>query len=438
MSFFKTALFLVLASALLFPSALAAKVYINIDSPTIQKFPIAITDFKNLGKSSDRENFSVWFSDQLSQTLNLTNYFEIIDKKAFLEQPGEGGLTSGTIRFQDWSSIGAELLVKGGYHYNGKELIGEFMLFDVVLGKLITGKKYTGTLENRKEMVLKFSNEIFLALTGERGIFDTKIVFAAKKGRVSDLYTIDFDGTGLKRLTDLKALTLLPQWSPDGMQIAFTCYRSGNPDLYLVGSKGGRERKISNSAGLNMAGAWSADGRSILVTSSKHGKQEIFLLDLKDSAMKRLTNDSSISVSPSWSPDGKRIVFTSDRSGSPQIYIMDADGSNAKRLTFDGKYNTSPRWSPKGDRIAFEGLRNGNFQVMTMDPEGNNLVQLTFEGRNESPSWSPDGRHLVFVSTKRAKSRVCIITSNGSTLRVLHEGMTGYLNPHWSPHLNFN
>ena len=427
-----------LASLFFLPHPAEAKVYINIDSPTIQKFPIAITDFRNIGKSSDRENLSIWFPDQLSKMLILTNYFDILDKKSFLEPPGEGGLTSGTIRFSDWSSIGAELLVKGGYQFNGRELVGEFMLFDVVLGKLITGKKYTGTLENRREMVLKFANEIFLALTGEKGIFDTKIAFAAKRGKISDLYTIDFDGSGLKRLTDLKALTLLPQWSPDGLQIAFTSYRSGNPDLYLIGSQGGRERRISSYRGLNIAGGWAADGRSLLVTSSKNGKQEIFRFDLKGNAMTPLTRDSSISVSPSWSPDGSRIVFTSDREGSPQIYMMDADGSNVRRVTFDGKYNTSPRWSPKGDRIAFESLRGGTFQIMTMGVDGQNIVQLTSEGRNESPSWSPDGRHLVFVSTKRGKSRVCIINSNGSTMRVLHEGADGYLSPHWSPHLNFN
>jgi TolB protein len=415
-----------------------AKVYIDIDSPTIAKFPIAITDFTNLGRRSDRENLSVWFSDKLSKSLSITNYFTIIDKSAYLEPPDKGGLTSTTINFGDWVSIGAESLVKGGFQYDGKELIGEFMLFDVVLGKLIAGKKYIGSLRDRNDMVLRFSNEILLALTGEQGVFDTKIAFIGKKGDVSDVYTINFDGSGIVKLTDMKSLTLLPQWSPDGRQIAFTSYRSGNPDLYMINAAGGRERRLTAFKGMTLAGGWAPDAKSLLVASSKGGKMEIYHFDAKDNRMRPLTGDRSINVSPSWSPDSRRIAFVSDRGGSPQIYVMDADGGNVKRLTFEGNYNTSPRWSPKGDRIVFEGSRGGNFQILIMDADGNNQVQLTAEGRNESPSWSPDGRYIVFVSTTKRSSKLCVVNSNGSNLRVLHEGMERYINPSWSPHLIFN
>lgn len=241
--------YLVIFLSFAFPLPAAARVYIDIDSPDIQKFPIAITDFQNLGTSSDRENLSAWFPDQIAKALKITNYFSIIDKSAYLESPSKGGLTSGTIQFSDWTAIGAESLVKGGYQYDGKELTAEFMLFDVVLGKLIAGKKYTGKLEQRREMVLKFSNEILWALTGERGIFDTKIAFAGKQGNSFDIYTLGFDGSGLARLTDLKTLSILPRWSPDGKQIAFTGYQHGNPDLFLIGAEGGREKKYPAPGG---------------------------------------------------------------------------------------------------------------------------------------------------------------------------------------------
>lgn len=436
--FLKNVCLVVGLMTLLLPVAGEAKVYIDIDSPTIAKFPIAITDFKNLGRGSDREKLSTWFSDQLAKTLSITNYFTIIDKSAHLEPPDKAGLTSNTINFGDWVSIGAESLVKGGFQYDGKELIGEFMLFDVVLGKLIAGKKYIGSLRDRNEMVLRFSNEILLALTGEQGVFDTKIAFIGKKGDVSDVYTINFDGSGMVKLTDMQSLSLLPQWSPDGRQIAFTSYRSGNPDLYIINAAGGRERRLTAFKGLTLAGGWAPNSKSLLVTSSKEGKEEIYRFDLKDNSMRRLTHDRAINVSPAWSPDGRKIAFVSDRGGSPQIYVMDADGGNVRRLTFEGNYNTSPRWSPKGDRIVFEGSRGGNFQLLIMDADGNNPVQLTAEGRNESPCWSPDGRYIVFVSTKGGKSKLCVINANGGNLRVLHEGMERYINPAWSPHLLFN
>ncbi len=424
---------------MLWTDGVQSKVYINIDSPTISRFPIAICDFKNVGKASDRENLSTWFSDELAKSLNVTNYFTIIDKKAFLEPPGQGGLTSASINFPDWVSIGAESLVKGGFQYDGRELVGEFMLFDVVMGKLIAGKKYVGKLQDRRDMVVRFCDEILLALTGERGVFDTRIAYAGKKGTAFEIYSIAFDGaiSSLTKHTDLKSLTLLPHWSPNGRQIAFTSYRSGNPDVYVISANGGRERKITGYKGLTLAGPWSPDGKAMLMTSSKDGKEEIYAFDVKESRMKRLTFDPAINVSPSWSPDGRKIAFVSDRAGSPQIYLMDSDGSNIKRLTFEGNYNTSPRWSPKGDRIAFEGSVNGTFQIMTMDASGANLVQLTAEGRNESPSWSPDGRYLAFVSRKKGRSKLCIMNANGSNQRVIHEGMDQYLNPCWSPHLIF-
>jgi len=405
------------------------RVYIDIDSPSLPKFPIAITDFDCPG---DREGNSVWFPDQLGKMLRLTGYFQVIDKKAFLD-PGTGG-----IRFADWSAIGAESLVKGAVRNEGKGLSSDFHLYDVTQGKSLVSKRYTGTGRDRRAMVLRFASEIMLALTGEAGVFDTRIAFAGKKGKNSDLYTVNFDGTGLTRLTDLRTLTMLPHWSPDGRQISFTSYKRGNPDLCVIGSKGGPDQILSKASGLNLSGPWSSDGRSLLVTSSRDGNEELYLFHLREGKMVRLTNDSSIDVSPSWSPDGRQIAFVSNRSGSPQIYIMDANGYNVKRITYEGNYNTSPRWSPKGDRIAFEGLRGGNFQILTMNSEGGQITQLTSRGRNDSPCWSPDGRYLSFVSSSGGKSRLCVINSNGSNFRVVHEGMDKYMNPNWSPRLNFD
>ena len=427
----KKTLFLLLCLILLIlPSAAMAKVYIDIDSPTIQKFPIAIQDFSNLTTRPDQEGLATWFSDQLSQLLAMTNYFNIIGKAAYLEPPNQTA-----IRFSDWSSIGAESLIKGTFQYDGRTLVGEFMLFDVVMGKLIAGKKYTGSFQDRTAMTVRFANEVLLALTGSKGLFDTRIAFGAKSGGGWDLYTVDFSGSTLTRLTTGRSLCLLPQWSPDGRQIAFTSYRSGNPDLYLIGSEGGREKRITAFRGLTLAGPWSADARSILLTSSWEGKEEIYSFEFQSTRMQRLTHDPAINVSPSRSPDGKKIAFSSDRLGSPQIFVMDADGGNVKQLTTEGRYNTSPRWSPRGDRIAFEGSRNGSFQIITIDPDGGNPLQLTTDGRNESPGWSPDGKYIVFVSTQKGKRRLCIMNANGDNPRILHEGMEQYLNPSWSPHL---
>jgi TolB protein len=415
------------------------KVYIDIDSPAFQKFPTAIPDLRNMGASEDKEDLSRWFSEQLSSALDITGYFSMIEKGAFLEDPKSSGITAEETNFSDWSVVGADFLVKGGFLYDGKNLSVEFRLFDVVEGKLITGKKYWGSIKEKKVMMLRFVGEVLQALTGEKGVFDTKIAFVGKKGDQSEIYTVNFDGTDLQKITKFKSLSLLPHWSPDANRISLTSYLRNNPDYYIVDLRTGKVKKMSEHVGLNLSGPWSADGEKALLVLSKDGNEEIYTIDVKEGTLERLTHNSSIDVSPCWSPDGESIAFVSNRSGSPQVFIMDAHGKNVRRLTFEGSYNTSPAWSPKGKKIVYEGSSNGNFQLFTIDVDGNNSLQVTFErGGAEDPSWSPDGRYLVFSSKISQKRRVCIVNSNGLNLRILDEikGIHSLESPSWSPHLN--
>jgi TolB protein len=412
------------------------KVYIDIDSPSFQKFPIAIADFKTLRPVADAGDLPVWFSDTLSRDLTITGYFNVLDRKAFLEDPKQAGITAEGIRFEDWTVIGAEYLVKGGFQTDGRELVTEFRLFDVVRGELVVGKRYTGKPEDRNRMVMQFVNEILLALTGEAGLFDTQIAFVRKGDAPADIYTINFDGSDLRRITNYNALTLSPRWSPDGRLLAFTSYRDGNPDLYLRDLGNGSTRKISYYPGLNLPGSWSRDGTRLLVTLSRDGNQEIYDMNVGSLLLLRLTRDYAIDVSPVRSPDERRIAFVSNRNGSPQIYIMDADGGNVRRLTQQGNYNTSPAWSPKGKKIAYEGSVNGRFQIFLIDPEGGDPQQLTFDAvDHESPSWSPDGRYLAYSVRGYGRSRIEIMNVGGQNVRVLYEGKDGCQSPFWSPRL---
>ena len=412
------------------------RVYIDIDSPSIRKFPIAVADFTNFASTPDKEGLGASLADQLGDALQLTGFFNIISKSAFLEDPNQSGITSNTIRFSDWITIGAESLIKGGFQLSGQTLMAEFRLFDVVQGKLLVGKRYTGMRSDMKVMILNFAGEVMLQLTGEKGVFDTKVAFIGKRGNNSEIYTVNFDGSNMAQLTHIKSLTLLPRWSPSGREMVFTSYRDGNPDLYLLDLHKQLLKKISSFNGLNLGSSWSPDGKNILVTLSKDGNQQIYIMNRQDGKIRRLTHDYSINVSPVWSPDGGKIAFVSDRSGSPQIFVMNADGGNQKRLTFEGRYNTSPSWSSKGKRIAFEGRAGGEFQIFTIGEDGENLIQLTSYGRNESPSWSPDGRYIAFTSRVSGRARLHVMNANGSNLRVLHEGMQEYLNAAWSPRVD--
>lgn len=424
--------------SLVFPSGpVAAKVYIDIDSPMIHKFPLAVADFINMGGAAPKgEDYSTRFAGELNRLLQLTGYFNVLDRKAFLEDPRGAGITADKIKFMDWTSIGAESLIKGGYSNSGANMKCQFRLFDCVSGKLLVGKEYSGRSQDWKDMASKFAGEVVLAMTGERGVFDTKIAFSGRRGKVTEIYVINFDGSGLQKLTNSKSLSIRPQWGSNGKEICYTSYKDANPDLYGMNLTNRKERRISRYLGLNLAGPWSPDFRYMLLTLSKDGNPEIYRMDTKTSMLKRLTFDAGSDVSPCWSPDGSQIAFVSDRGGSPQIYIMNSDGRNVKRLSYDGNYNTSPTWSPKSRRIAYESRRSGTFQIFTMNENGSKITQVTANGWNESPCWSPDGRYLVFSSKTRGKARLYVVNANGSNLRVLHEGLDGYSYTSWSPNLN--
>ena len=412
------------------------KVYIDIDSPAFQKLPIAIADFKPLQSDVVKSDLPVWFADALSRDLLLTGYFNVIDRQAFLEDPSRSGITEEGTRFGDWSTIGAEYLVKGGYQMDDRELVMEFRLFDVTKGALVVGKKYIGKPDDKSRIVRQFANEILLILTGEAGLFDTRIAFVKKSQSAAELYTINFDGSDLRRITHYNSLTLSPRWSPDGRRLAFTTFKDGNPDIYLQDLESGKSEKLVSYPGLNLPGSWSRDGARLLVTLSREGSPGIYDMNVGNKTLQRLTRESSINVSPVRSSDEKRIAFVSNRNGSPQIYIMDADGGSVRRLTMEGNYNTSPAWSPKGKKIAYEGSVNGQFRIFVIDEEGGAPRQMTFAGGDhESPSWSPDGRYLVYSVRGVGRNRIEIINAGGLNSRVLHEGNDACQSPFWSPHL---
>lgn len=421
---------------LLCTSPVYGKVYIDIDSPSFRQIPIAVADFKPLRPVPDQENLSRLFTDTLSADLALTGYFHLLNPKAFLEDPKLAGITAQGTRFEDWTVIGAEYLVKGGFQTDGRELVAEFRLFDVVRGELVVGKRYAGKSGDHHRMVMQFLNEILLALTGEAGLFDTRIAFVRKNAAAAEIYTINFDGSDSRRITNFNTLTLSPRWSPDGRHLAFTSYKEGNPDIYLQDLQSGTTRRIVFYPGLNLPGSWSRDSKNLLVTLSRDGNQEIYDMNVENGLLRRLTRDFSIDVSPVRSPDERHIAFVSNRSGSPQIFIMDADGANVRRLTYLGNYNTSPAWSPKGKKIAYEGSVNGRFQIFVIDAEGGDPQQLTFEqGDHESPSWSPDGRYLAYSVRGYGRNRIEIMNVGGQGVRVLYQDADVSQSPFWSPHL---
>jgi TolB protein len=431
-----SACILFFCALLIFSNNVAAKVYVDIDSPTFRLIPIAICAFndKSAGANMPAES-GIAVSDHVRKDLSLTGIFNILNKKSFLEgKDSSPATTTENIFFSDWTAIGADYLLRGNITQIGKEVIVESRLFDVTRGEILFNKKYRSDISKLKVISRSIASDILLTLTGDEGDFSTKIAFVSQKGPKSDIYAINYDGSELKKITNHQSIIIAPRWSPDGNYLAFTSFKGGRPEIYIRNTNNGTEKKVASYEGLNLCGSFSPDGKKLLLTLSKEGNEELYILEIDTLKLKRLTKNYFIDVSPAWSPDGKKIAFVSNRSGSPHIYIMDADGNNAKRITYEGKYNTSPSWSPRGGRIAYEGLINNKYQIFSVDEEGNNPLQLTFDdANNESPSWSPSGRQIVYISKKNSKSNIFIMNSNGLNPRVLHENSNKSVMPAWSP-----
>ncbi len=421
-----------LACAFIWPGVSRARVYIDIEAPELQPLPIALAQFRGVGGSPPALDREIW--DILANDLTISGFFEIIPRNEF---PNETDALTDPPNYARWSASRAEALVIGGYSSQGDQLAIEFRLFDLVEKAFLMGKKYEGSTKSLRDIVHRIGNEITYWITGEKGIFDTKIAFISTVSGNKEIYAIDFDGHNVRQITNNGSLNLSPAWSPDGRLVAFTSYIKRNPDLYLFDLTRSIQIRLSANPGLNAAPAWSPDGSRMALMMRNDGNSEIFIINRDGTNPKRVTKSWSSEASPTWSPTGRKIAFVSDRAGSPQIYTMDLSGKDVKRLTFFGSYNACPSWSPKGDKIAYCGRSNGRFDILTVNPDGTGLRRLTEDsGNNESPTWSPDGRYIAFSSSRDGRSRIYVMNANGANQRRLTSTKGKESSPTWSPRMD--
>lgn len=402
------------------------------------KFPIAVSPLKNLGTTPDVGKLSEGIADAIVYDLDLSGWFKVLDRAAYIENPQKSGVVLGSFDFKDWSTIGAEGLVKGGFTIQGEEVTVELRLFDVFQNKERVGKRYVGRTKDYRRIAHKFADEIINQFTGVPGIFNTRIAYVSTSGgRFKEIHVAHLDGSEKFQVTNNHTINLSPSWTPDGKSVLYTSYKDRNSSLYLFELYSGKEVKIAPRNGRYLGGKTSPNGQYIAATVETGGNSNIVLLDRKGNLIRSLTENSGIQVSPAWSPDSRQLVFVSDRSGSPQLYVLDVTGSQSRRLTYSGTYNTSPEWSPRGDRIAYTGRVGNRFAIFTVSVDGGEPRKLTAESADsEDPSWSPDGRFIVFSSNRAGKYHLYVMQANGESQRRLTGSGGDDTKPSWSPRLD--
>ena len=405
---------------------------IDITKPFLRKIPLAIPLFKNATDSASEKQSAEKAADFLSETLDFTGYFKIIDRAAFLFDPEKNDVTLADINFQNWTVVGAELLITGYYQENNGNISLELRLFDTFKARRVLGKRYAGRKSNQRTIILRFCSDVIHYLTGNKGIFDSEIAFISNGTGNKEIYACGFDGYNPRRITNNNAITLFPAWSTDGRWMAFTSFKAGNPDLYIRDLKQGQEIKVSKP-GINSTPAWAPGKFEMAATMSFSGDSEIYLLTGAGKIIKRLTQSHGIDTTPSWSPDGKKIAFESARSGNAQIYIKDLVSGTVRRLTYEGTKNTQPSWSPRGDKIAYTSEMSGGNNIFVIGLDGQDPVQLTYDsGNNEAATWSPDGSLIAFSSNREGPSRIYVMTAYGTDQRRLLVLAGEQTKPKWS------
>jgi len=400
--------------------------------PGERKMPIALP--RPVGGSGAVDEFY----DVLENDLRLSGWFEIMDPGSFLEPEGTG-VRPGQFRYEDWDSLGTTVLAKSLLQSrNGNQLYAEVWVYDVAGARRLGARSFSADGDHARLLAHKVANEIIYRVTLRDGPFNTRFAVSGAFSGNKEIYTVDFDGYGLTRITKNGTINIQPSWDHTGRRIAFTSYAAGNPDLYVADLGAGNITRISARNGINSGADWHPSRNLIALTLSPGGNPDVYTIDGSTGRqMAQLTNDLGIDVAPAFSPDGSMIAFTSDRSGGPQLYVADASGGNPRRVTFMGNYNVDPSWSPDSKTLAFVG-RDGNFDVLTVDLDGSNLTRITqSQGDNEDPTFSPDGYYIAFSSTRTGQSHIFASTINGRHQVQLTRGKGGYTNPDWSPKLDW-
>ncbi len=409
-----------LAAAPILPALAQFKV--EVSGIGVTQLPIAIATFRSETQSPQK------MASIVQADLERSGQFRGVDTSgAALDESSRPDVAL-------WRQKNADSLVTGSVTRlaDGRYDV-RFRLWDVVRSQDLGGQSYVITQADLRLVAHRIADYVYEKLTGERGIFSTRIVYVTKSGSRYSLWVADADGENAQAALSSPEPIISPAWSPTGGHIAYVSFESRKPVVYVHEVASGKRRLIANFRGSNSAPAWSPDGRTLAVTLSRDGNSQLYTIDATGGEAKRLMQSAGIDTEPVYSADGRSIYFVSDRGGAPQIYKVPRTGGNAERVTFNGSYNISPAVSADGRWMAYISRSGGGYKLQVMDLASNAVTAITDTTADESPSFAPNSRLIVYATQQQGREALMTTTLDGK-IKARLAGKGGDIRePDWGP-----
>ena len=412
---------LMAASALPAMPALA-QFRVEVSGVGLTQLPIALAPFRGEAQSPQK------ISSIVQADLERSGQFRAVNASdAVLDESSRPDVAQ-------WKQKGADSLLTGSIARlaDGRFDV-RFRLWDVVRGEDFGGQSYIISQGDLRLVAHRIADYVYEKLTGERGVFSTRIVYVTKAAARYSLWVADADGENAQAALSSPEPIISPAWSPTGGQIAYVSFESRKPVVYVHDVASGRRRLIANFRGSNSAPAWAPDGQSLALTLSRDGNSQLYTISANGGEAKRLMQSAGIDTEPVYSVDGRFIYFVSDRGGAPQIYKVPSSGGQAERITFTGNYNISPSLSPDGRWLAYISRVGGAFKLHVMELASGTANAITDTSADESPSFAPNSRLMVYATQQQGREALMTTTLDGK-IKARLAGQGGDIRePDWGP-----
>ncbi|MDQ0590958.1 Tol-Pal system beta propeller repeat protein TolB [Variovorax paradoxus] len=418
--FARRALIAALAATPLLPAL--AQFRVEVSGVGLTQLPIALVPFKGQDASPQK------ISEIVQADLERSGQFRGVDASGqALDEASRPDLALWRQRTADSLVVGSVTRLADG------RFDVRFRLWDVVRGQDLGGQSYTVPQGDLRLASHRIADYVYEKLTGDKGIFSTRIAYVTKGGSRYSLWVADADGENAQAALASPEPIISPVWSSNGQQLAYVSFESRKPVVYVHNVASGQRRLLANFRGSNSAPAWAPDGGSLAVTLSRDGGSQLYTIPAAGGEPRRLTQSASIDTEPVYSADGSTIYFVSDRGGAPQIYKMSASGGAPTRVTFSGTYNISPSVSGDGRWLAYISRVGGAFKLHVMELATGNVSAITDTSADESPSFAPNSKLIVYATHLQGREALMTTTLDGK-IKARLAGQGGDIRePDWGP-----